>query len=176
MLRPSRFVAALAVSLALGSAAARAATIDLFTFTSPQITGSLLASIAASPTPASFVSGTSFTLNPITVTFEGNTLSGPVTFFTAGGAGGGGAIFSGPKLFSGPESAPTFNLGTFALSGFTDIGDGPELVTGQLTISAAPTPAVPEPLPLALAGTGILGLVEILRRRRLALLEGEIHC
>jgi hypothetical protein len=78
-------------------------------------------------------------------------------------------------LFSGPVSAPTFNLGTFALSGFTDIGDGPELVTGQLTISAA-APAVPEPLPLALTGTGILGLFEILRRRRSELRTGEINC
>jgi hypothetical protein len=174
MLRSVKLASVLTVSL-LGAGAAHAATIDTFTFTSPQITGPLVASINASPVPASFVTGVSFTLNPITVTFEGNTVSGPVTFLSAGGASGGGATFSGPVLFSGPVSAPTFNLGTFALSGFTDIGDGPELVTGQLTISAA-APAVPEPLPLALTGTGILGLFEILRRRRSELRTGEINC
>jgi hypothetical protein len=174
MFRPARVVAVLVLSL-LSAGAAHAASIDLFTFTSPQITGPLIASIAASPTPASFVNGVSFTLNPITVTFEGNTLSGPVTFLSAGGASGGGAVFTGPLLFSGPVSAPTFNLGTFSLSGFTDIGDGPELVTGQLTISSTNS-AVPEPLPLALTATGVVGLVEILRRRRSALRTGEIHC
>ena len=84
-------------------------------------------------------------------------------------------MFGGPLLFSGSVSAPTFNLGTFNLSGVADLGNGgPQAVTGTLVISAVNS-AVPEPLPLALTGTGILGLVEILRRRRLALCAGEIH-
>lgn len=176
MLRYAKFAAAIVLSLALGTGAARAASIDIFTFTSPEIVGTLTTSIASSPTPASFVSGVSFDVSNVSLVFEGTPLTGTATFFTAGGAGGGGVVFNGPLLFSGPVSAPTFNLGTFTLSGIADLGNGgPESVTGTLTISAA-SPTVPEPLPLALTGTGMLALFEILRRRRAALRTGEIHC
>lgn len=88
---------------------------------------------------------------------------GDVTFFVAGGAGGGGALFGGETLFTGPVNAPTFRLGTFSLSGNADLGDGTVPVTGQLTISSS---NVPEPWTLATTGTGILGLVNLLRRRQ----------
>ncbi|HEX9198414.1 MAG TPA: PEP-CTERM sorting domain-containing protein [Acidobacteriaceae bacterium] len=167
MLRFTKLLSVLVVSFALNATVARADTIDLFTFLSPQITGPLTASISASPTPSSTVAGTSFTLSSVSATFEGQTLTGPVTFFTAGGAGGGGTIFSGPLLFSGPVTSPTFLLGTFTLSGLADLGNGGlQTVTGSLTISQLPG-AVPEPSPLALTltGAGILAAMLFLHRR-----------
>ena len=173
MLRNAYTLAAFGLALSLGAVSAHAATLDTFTFVSPAINGPLTASLAASPTPSSFVPGVSFTLNA-SVTFEGDTLSGPVTFYTAGGAGGGGSTFSGPVLFSGPVSAPTFLLGTYTLSGMGDLGEGNQLITGQLTISQ-PNP-VPEPAPIAMTITGVLGLAEVLRRRRQELRSVDIHC
>lgn len=176
MLRSAKLAAVMGLSIALGTGAAHAAGIDIFTFNSPQIMGTLTTSIPSSPTPSAFVPGVSFDLSNISLIFEGTPLTGTATFFTAGGAGGGGVVFNGPLLFSGPVSAPTFNLGTFTLSGVADLGNGgPQAVTGTLNIAAAPS-SVPEPLPLALTGTGILGLLEILRRRQSALRSGEIHC
>jgi hypothetical protein len=68
--------------------------------------------------------------------------------------------FSGPALFSGPASSPTFNLGTFNLSG---------ILSGNstLTISQAAPGAVPEPgtWAMMLVGFGALG-VSMRRRRR----------
>jgi hypothetical protein len=123
------------------------------------------------------MANTSFTLTG-TVTFEGNTFSGPVTFLSSGGASGGGATFTGPILFSGPVANPTFLLGTFTLSGNADIGNGGvQPVTGTLVISqASTTPPIPEPTPLALTATGILGLVGYLRRRYTELRHADISC
>ena len=171
-----RSISAVAVSVALSALPARAATMDVFTFTSPVITGPLTATLDASPTPTSFVPGVSFTVNG-TVTFEGNTFSGPVTFLNSGGASGGGTTFTGPVLFSGPDANPTFLLGTFNLSGNADIGNGGvQPISGVLVISQASTPPIPEPDSLALTGTGILGLIGYLRRRHRALRDAEIHC
>lgn len=172
----TRSLSALAISLALSALPGHAATMDVFTFTSPVITGPVTATLPASPTPASFVANTSFTITG-TVTFEGNTFSGPVTFLSSGGASGGGTTFTGPVLFSGPVANPTFLLGTFTLSGNADIGNGGvQPVTGTLVISQATTPPIPEPTPLALTGTGILGLIGYLRRRHTELRSADICC
>lgn len=172
----TRSLSALAVSLVLSAPLARAATMDVFTFTSPVITGPLTALLPASPTPASFVPNTSFTING-TVTFEGNTVSGPITFLNSGGASGGGVTFTGPVLFSGPDANPTFLLGSFPLSGMADIGNGGvQLVSGTLVISPQTTPPIPEPESLALVGTGALGLINYLRRRHHELRETGVSC
>jgi len=171
-----RTLSALAISAALSAIPAHAATMDLFTFTSPVITGPLTTTLDASPTPTSFTPGVSFTVNG-SVTFEGNTLSGPITFLNAGGASGGGTTFNGPVLFSGPDANPTFLLGTFNLSGNADIGNGGvQPITGTLVISQASTPPIPEPTPLVLTGTGILGLIGYLRRRHGELRHADIYC
>jgi hypothetical protein len=150
---------------------------DLFTFNSPEISGPLTATIAASPTPASYVPGVSFDLSSISTSFEGNTLTGDVTFFTAGGGGGGGTDFSGPILFSGLVSSPTFLLGSFDLSGVADLGNGgPENVTGTLVISQSTPGPVPEPMSLLLTGTGMLALVGIMWRRRAELRMSRVTC
>lgn len=157
----------LGLSAALSAAPAHAATMDLFTFTSPQITGPLTLTLAASPMPASSVAGVSFTLTA-TTSFEGNTFTGPITFLNAGGASGGGFTFTGPVLFSGTDANPTFLLGSFNLSGNADLGNagGVQPVTGTLVISQISAVA-PEPESLALTATGIVGLAVCLRRREL---------
>lgn len=161
-----RVLSSLALSAALSSVPACAATMDLFTFTSPQITGPLSVSLLASPIPVSSIPGTSFTLTA-TASFEGNTFTGPVTFLNAGGASGGGVTFNGPVLFSGTDANPTFLLGSFNLSGNADLGNvgGVQPVTGTLVISQV-SAVTPEPESLALTATGILGLWIYLRRRR----------
>ncbi len=171
-------VAALALSIGLASVSAHAATMDTFTFISPEIEGPLTATIAASPTPASFTPGVSFDLTNISASFEGNTFTGDVTFFTAGGAGGGGTDFAGPILFTGSVSDPTFLLGSFNLTGFADLGNdgGPQNVTGTLTISLATPGPVPEPMPLALTATGMLAMAGILWRRRAGLSPSQVNC
>jgi hypothetical protein len=149
---------------------------DVFTFTSPVITGPLTTTLPASPTPDSFVANTSFTVTG-TVTFEGNTLSGPITFLNSGGASGGGVTFTGPVLFSGPDANPTFLLGTFTLSGNADIGNGGvQPITGTLVISQETTPPIPEPSSLGLVGTGALGLLGYLRRKHHELRHTHISC
>ena len=171
-----RTLSALAISAALSAIPAHAATMDLFTFTSPVITGPLTATLDASPTPTSFTAGVSFTVNG-TVTFEGNTFSGPVTFLNSGGASGGGATFTGPLLFSGTDANPTFLLGSFPLSGSADIGNGGvQQVSGTLVISQVTTPPIPEPTPLVLTGTALLGLIGYLRRRHRELRHADIYC
>ncbi len=139
-------------------------TLDLFSLqvTGLPITGS--ATLSASPTPSSFVSGTSFTLDDISTTFEGTTFTEDVTFLTSGGAEGGGQVIGGDKLFSGPESMPSFLLVNFMLSGDIDLGFGEVPLQGVLTISQIEGSPVPEPLPLSLVGSGLLGLVELVRQ------------
>jgi hypothetical protein len=68
-------------------------------------------------------------------------------------------------LFSGPASSPTFNLGTFTLSGGFTAGPA------TLTISQAAVAAVPEPgtWALMLIGFGAIGVS--MRRRRVAALR-----
>ena len=167
MTRTLRNSAALAAFIALGSVCAHAATIvDKFVFTSSAIPGTVTTTLPASPTPSSFVPNVSFTLSDVSATIGSDSFTGAVTFLSAGGASGGGATFTGPVLFSGPTANPTFNLGTFPLSGIADLGDGPQSVSGSLTISQVST--VPEPLTLSMTGTGLLGLVEIFRRRRVS--------
>jgi len=170
----TRSLYALAVSVALSAVPAHAATMDLFTFTSPQITGPLTVTLPASPVPTSFVTGTSFTISA-TASFEGNTFTGPVTFLNAGGASGGGSTFTGPVLFSGTDASPTFNLGSFNLSGSADLGNigGVQPVTGTLVISQI-AGVTPEPAPFALLATGILGLVGFAGHRKL--LHSQSRC
>lgn len=69
----------------------------------------------------------------------------------------------GEQLYTGPEFAPTFKLGTFGLSGFDGIGSYSLTITD---LDAAPEPApVPEPATAAML-LGGLGLLYATRKRR----------
>jgi hypothetical protein len=154
----------------LPAVAAHASTMDLFTFSLVGMPGTGTATLPASPTPSSMVNGVSFTINNLATTYDGTPLSGAVTFLAAGGAEGGGFVFTGPLLFSGTVADPTFNLGTFALHGMPDLGSGPVATTADLSITSMSSPgipsaATPEPASLALVGTAALGLAGIVRRR-----------
>ena len=165
MRRLSSIFSALVLLCGVGATQALADT--LFTFSGFGDTAT--ASLPTSPTPSAFVLGTSFTLPNISALVDGDIYSGAVTFYTTaagGGASGQGAMFSGPQLFTGVTSAPTFLPGSYILSGTADLGDGPEAITGSLTISQ--TSAVPEPSSMILLGTGALGLVGVVRRKIIA--------
>jgi hypothetical protein len=159
---------ALALFLCVHAAAYADPLMDLFTFQVSGLPGTGTASILASPTPVSFVPGVSFDLSNVSATYLGSTFTGDVTFFTAGGAAGQGATLGGDTLFTGLVSDPTFRLGTFSLFGDVDLGDGPMPVSGEVTITQPAVGTVPDPSSLALLGTGALGLVEVVRRRRLS--------
>lgn len=157
-----------AVVVCGAQAVAHADTLDLFTFSLDGVPGTGTAIIDASPTPSSFINGTSFTLMNITADYLGSSYTGDVTFFETGGAGGQGEVFGGDKLYTGTDSAPTFRIGTFTLRGNVDLGLGNAPVVGTLTISPLSSPAsaaTPEPGTLAMLGTAALGLAGMVRRR-----------
>lgn len=161
-----RMLLSAALLSAFSSAGAYAATMDVFTFTISGVPGTGTATIAASPTPSSFVSNTSFLLSGVSGTFDGSTFTGDITFYAAGGVMGDGFMFSGPELFSGSVSDPTFTPGTYVLTGSPDLGDGPMPVSVDLTIAAVPSAATPEPASLALVGTAVLLLAGVVRLAR----------
>jgi hypothetical protein len=149
----------LAAALFLSATQAQAATL-VFT-----LTGSYNATwqLDSSPVISSFVPGSSFNVNSVPGTYGGVAQTASVLqFYTPAGLGGfsiglsSGTAFvsSGPQLFSGTLSAPTFLTGTFALTQFTQLLPG----SGTLTIAPLAT-AVPEPATWAMmfAGFGLIG-------------------
>lgn len=166
MQRYLKYVCTAVALFGLQTVAAHADMLDLFTFSLNGIAGTGTATIAASPTPSSYIMGTSFTLSNITASYLGNSFTGDVTFFETGGAGADGNNFGGDKLYTGPNSAPTFRLGTFALQGVADLGLGAAPVVGSVTITQLPATApTPEPGTLAMVGTAALGFAGAVRRR-----------
>ncbi len=165
----SRYFVVAAVLLAMVSArGARADEVDQFTLQAGSYTVSFqLPASPVNPTvdldcKAQYPPEFCFTSVPVT-----SNLPLPAAFdidFFGESAGGGldltfgfGDYFdkSGPQLYSGTETAPTFLLGTFAL---TDYYNGTE---ASLTISQV----TPEPGTLVLLGSGGLGALGVARRR-----------
>jgi hypothetical protein len=130
-------------------------------------------SLGSSPTPT--LSGSNgFEIDGVTGTYNGSPTTFDLLFFTSADDGGldvnsagSGSLLSlsGPELFTGTTANPTFVLGTFPLSTF-----GSNDLLYSLTISEAPTGAVPEPgsWALLLLGFGAIGVA--MRRRRAAVI------
>lgn len=108
--------------------------------------------------------GVQGTLNNAAHTFDGLIFTS--TNYFAGGNGGFSydadfsQYFVGTQLYTGSESSPTFKLGSFNLTAFTNPS-----VTGTLTISN-PTSGVPEPATWAMMLLGFGAVGGAMRRRR----------
>lgn len=122
-----------------------------------------------SPTPFSSIPDGTFDGFSMGKIVQGTTVytdTDDLVFFTSG-HGGGFAIrrsgnvaltsVGGLPLFTGPTDSPTFALGTY--TGSTQRGN-------QTKISDVTISSTPEPTSMALLGTGLVGLVPMVRRRR----------
>lgn len=129
------------------------------------------------PVPATSVfAGQSFNLEGVSYTLnQGSSTLGDLEFYSVA-LGGGFALASyppvasqtyfantfGPALYTGPETSPAFDTGTFSLDDIIAGG------TGTLTISEVGAIATPEPSTLLLTGIGVLGLFWFARKKRVA--------
>ena len=153
-------------AIALAASAAHADTYDFV------LTGSYSAhwQLQSSPTPDDSADGLAFALYDVAGTFPGASTGVVDLIFFQGDIGGGLAIddfagentlavTDGPQLYTGTEDAPTFRLGTFAMTEY----DG----NGTYTLTITNVTAVPEPESYAmlLAGMGALGFVAARRRK-----------
>lgn len=150
----------LLASAALAALAAPASAVTYVFTLSDGKTGSW--QLPASPVPDVVFPGDGFRLLNVSGTVDGSPFTALMEFYTAGFGGGvcAGSACSlldlyGPQLFTGSEAAPTFTLGTFAM---TDVFGTP---SATLTISVIPEPGS---WAMMIAGFGLVGAG--LRRRR----------
>jgi hypothetical protein len=174
--RSMQYAALAVMFLGLTSAMqAQANSIDGFVY---QSEGNIFTwELPSSPvvTPGNASPGNSFTLLDVSVSENGGPAAvGTMDFFSdPGGLGVNGGIdffvgnffylinATGPQVYSGPETSPTFLIGTF--NSFTDYGNGFVGVPGgTLQISKV----VPEPsaLLLLVLGLGLTFAIYIVRR------------
>jgi hypothetical protein len=155
--------AALVALMAAGSANA-----TLLTFT---VTGSysIAWQIDSEPTPSASGNGVAFVIFDVALE---RTALGIADFYFYNDAKGGGfeiydyysdnylVLTNGPQLYTGPEAAPVFKLGTF------DIADSGGAGKYSLNIAETVNAAVPEPATWAMfiGGFGVMG--SAMRRRQ----------
>jgi hypothetical protein len=157
-----------AVAVAFLSTVANAAPVYKF-----ELTGAYMATwqLAMPVVPDDTFAGQQFTLWNVVGSFENaSTSKADVTFFNSA-EGGGLNLYDfaahtnllstdGPQLYTGTESSPLFNLGTFALTQFQG--------AGQYTLVVSEVTPVPEPASLALTVCGMVGIGAATRFRRRA--------
>ena len=159
-----------ALSMCAASMTATSVDAAILRFT---ITGSYSATwdLNSSPVPSFYQGGAGFAIWNAAGTFTGAVQEqADVTFYNTA-VGGGFNIYDvqgdlnllaadGPQLYTGPESAPTFKLGTFALTQFHG--------SGAFSLTVAEVSAVPEPASaaLVLAGLGVMYAIRRMRRNQ----------
>jgi hypothetical protein len=173
--RSMQYAAVAVMFLGLTSAMqAQADSIDSFVYESGGNTFTWELPSSPVVTPGNASPGNSFTLLDVSVSENGGTAAvGTMDFFSdPGGLGNGGIDFfvgnffylinaTGPQVYSGPETSPTFLIGTF--NSFTEYGNGFVGVPGgTLQISKV----VPEPsaLLLLVLGLGLTFAINIVGR------------
>ncbi len=163
------------------AAGAKADTFDYTITTSPPFSSTLTFSLSSSTAPSAFVAGQGLVYDNVDVTVNGGApvasevalgnpsggagiynlaIGGSISFFGGGvesiltKLGDPNFAETGLQLYTGPESDPTLLAGTFHEGGGATVA-----------VTDVPT-ATPEPGGVVLLGTGLLGALGMVRRRR----------
>jgi hypothetical protein len=153
-----KLAAALTALLFLSALPAKAdSSSETMTYTiSGPTTASFTISISSGPSWSD--DGTAFTMDPISLTVDGSSMTDTIVFFNSSDLGGLNSIFSylpdlmGAQLYTGSESDPTFLAGVFELQ---------DMDTGAwYRVTACETPAMPEPstMLMLVSGLALVGL------------------
>jgi hypothetical protein len=152
--------ALLATFILLAVLPAHADSGDTYSFT---LSGPISASwtLSENPTPTYFESGTAFVVDATDLVVDGLAAPDMVVFFNISDLGGLNSFvvlpdFIGPQIYTGDESDPTFQAGTYY---FTSWETGQE---ETLTVAKTPEPTT---ILLLFSGLGLLGL----KRKRASL-------